>query len=169
MPPPTEAISLDHLLHDPEIATALGYMVVAWAQADEALIMAFSAISGMDLNMAAVAYYRIPTFEARTKVIRALIEGWPNEKLDLPAIDKAIQKLSKLARARNDWVHGCWAHDQERNCTYVFDFRVPVGDKSRRKLISAHDVLNHIDAVQHRTLDLNDLMPCYEELLTRSP
>jgi len=93
---------LNNLNHDPALANALGNMVVAWARAETALIIAFGHIAKIRLDMATLGYYRIPTFEARTKFLRAIIIDWKGEKYDKEAITKAIEKLNGLASARND-------------------------------------------------------------------
>jgi hypothetical protein len=48
----------------PELAAALGNMVVAWAAAKTALVATLARSTGMTRNRCTIAYYRIPTFEA---------------------------------------------------------------------------------------------------------
>lgn len=68
---------IDDLLdYDSTLAVALGNMVVAWARAETILVFAFSAICGIKTDMATLGYYRIPSFEARVKVLRAMISEW---------------------------------------------------------------------------------------------
>jgi hypothetical protein len=66
--------SIRDLTHDPKLALALGNMVVAWADAERALIRVFGRIAKIDYKLAVAAYYRIPTFESRVKVIRAMLD-----------------------------------------------------------------------------------------------
>jgi hypothetical protein len=92
---------IDNLDHDPELAAALENMIVAWARAETALVNVFALVSGMHFNVATVAYYRIPTFEARCKVIQALLEVWPLQPTHRrDALAKEVQKLRKLTTAR---------------------------------------------------------------------
>jgi hypothetical protein len=49
----------------PDIAKALGNMVLAWAGAESAMLYAMCAICGITTDMGHFGYYRIPTFEAR--------------------------------------------------------------------------------------------------------
>lgn len=150
---------IDNLDHAPELAEALGNMVVAWARAELILSNTLALVCGLNVNMALFGYYRIPTFEARVKFIRALITEWETT-LDKEAIDRAIDKLAKLSATRNNWVHGAWAMDRKSPTkdTVVFNFRAAEG-KGRRKPIKAHDVNHHADAVRSRTGALEALIP----------
>src|SRR5690242_5604305 len=115
---PTASSALDryddlhNLDNDQALARALGNMVIAWANAETALVFAFSAVADITVNMAIMGYYRVPTFESRVKALRAMIEEWKSSKYDKVAIDHAIEKLSKLSKTRNDWVHGVWAENR---------------------------------------------------------
>jgi hypothetical protein len=148
---------IDNLHDDPKLAEALGNMMIAWANAETALVFALSLITGMDSNMALMGYYRIPTFEARTKVLRALIQEWNPKKHDKDAIFRAITKLNNLARARNDWVHGVWTINRRTKEIAIFDMRAPE-DKGRRKPVKAADVQNHVETVRKRTRELRALL-----------
>src|SRR4051812_2488976 len=93
--------SLTGLNDFPEVANALGEMVVAWANAEISLIGALTRVSGSEnLNQMQRAYYHLPTFDTRIKFIRSLIPEWKTEEFDKEAIDKCVDKLSKLASAR---------------------------------------------------------------------
>ena len=87
-----------------------------------------------------------------------MAEYWKPQKYDRGAIDKAISKLSKLARTRNDWVHGVWSENRVTGDIVIFDFRAPE-ENGRRKPVTASAVLNHISAVKDRTKALRDLLP----------
>jgi len=71
-----ECIDIDCMDHDPDLAHALWNMIVAWSRAETSLVNTFATISGMHFNIATIAYYRIPTFEARVKVIQAMLTEW---------------------------------------------------------------------------------------------
>lgn len=149
---------VDNLDHDQQLAQAMGNMVTAWAAAETALVFVLAAICSLDVNAAIAGYYRIPTFEARTKFIRALIPEWKTTKFDKAAICSTIGKLNALATTRNEWVHGVWCMDRESKETFVFNFRREVG-KGRRKPIKATDVATHSQAVRSRTNELHALVP----------
>lgn len=149
---------IDRLDHAPDIAAALGNMVVAWANAETAMVFAFAAVCGINGNFAHFGYYRIPTFDARTKVIRAMLAEWETTKYDRDAIATAIGKLSHLSKARNEWIHAVWCKETKGTDTVVFDFRKPDGN-GRRKPVKAADIINHIIAVRARTIELRKLVP----------
>jgi len=150
--------AIEDLSHDPKLAAAIGNMVVAWARAEIVLLSALSRIADINLNMSLAGYFRIPTFEARVKFILALIPEWKTDKFDKDAITTAIEKLSKLASARNHWIHGDWCIDKARTQTVIFNHRVPVNSSERRKPIKEADVLNHCEAVKKRARALADLI-----------
>ena len=152
---------IDNLDHDPKLAEALGNMVVAWARAETALVQVFSLVAGVHFNMATVACARIPTFESRTKVIRAMLKEW-NVTSDRPKdLDRAITKLSGLSRTRNTLIHGIWCREKESGKTVLFDLRSEEGTPGRRRLPSAHDVANHSAAVRKRTEEIERLVPTH--------
>lgn len=151
---------LDNLDHDPELAAALGNMIVAWARAETALVNVFALVTAVDFNMASVACYRIPSFEARCKVIQALLEVWPlHPPTRRVALAKHVQKLKNLAAARNRWVHGLWCLEERTGKTVLFDLRQPESESKRRRIVKANDVLNHTKAVRLRTEAIDELVP----------
>jgi hypothetical protein len=112
--------SLRDLSHDPELSRALGNMIVTWAHAETILIHALARVSGMTANMAQTGYYRLPTFEARTNFILALINEWDGAGFPKNDIVTEIQKLGKLAGTRNGWVHGDWCVSKDKKETVIF-------------------------------------------------
>jgi hypothetical protein len=71
-------VDIDNLGHAPDLAAALGNMVVAWARAETAIVKAYAVVTEMHYNVAAAAYYNIPTFESRTKALLAMIQDKPD-------------------------------------------------------------------------------------------
>jgi hypothetical protein len=148
-------LDLDNLDHDPDLAIALGNMMIAWARAETALVQVFSFISGMHFNLTSVAYYRIPTFEARTKVILAMIREWQADQASRERYALAVSKLSKLASTRNHWIHGIWGYDEDTKTTVTFDLR----GSGPAKPVKANDVRHHVTTVRQRTADLEKMVP----------
>src|SRR5262245_6640315 len=111
--------NIDNIEHEPALAQALGNMLVAWAFAEYALVDTTRCVLGIDSNMAWVGYYRIPTFEARVKFIRALITEWDQPQDVKDKVDTAVEKLSKLSMTRNGWVHGDWCSNEDRSETVI--------------------------------------------------
>lgn len=150
---------INNLDHDPKLAEALGEMVVAWSRAETALVNIFACIANINFDMATMACFRIPTFEARTKVIQAMLSQWKPTKYDPHEIEEAVRKLGKLAKTRNHWIHSLWCVDASRSETFVFDFRAPEDAPRRCKPVKAADVQNHVNAVKRRTANLEHLVP----------
>jgi hypothetical protein len=151
--------SLRNLSHDDELAIALGNMVIVWAYAELSLLGALARITGMGLNMTQSGYYRIPTFEARVKFIRALVPGWTApDKMDKAEVDDEIDKLARLSSARNHWVHGDWCCNRDESEVVIFDHRAAPDSAQRRKPVKAADVKNHIEAVLKRADKLRSLI-----------
>src|SRR5437868_11802363 len=144
--------SLRNLEHYPELATALGNMVVAWAHAETSLLFTLARVTGASVHMAQAGYYRIPTFESRTKFILALMQEWHPlaAEFNRGTIIKAVEKLSKLASARNGWVHGDWCVAADKSETVIFDHRADSQSAHRRRPVKAADVRNHNEAVLKR-------------------
>jgi hypothetical protein len=150
--------SLEDLSHDPKLAEALGNMVVTWAYAENTLLQVISRVTGAGLNMALAGYYRIPTFESRTKFLLAIISEWDTSHYDKDAIILRIEKLGKLASTRNRWVHGDWCSDLQKASTIIFNHRADENSPDRRKPVKGADVTNHCQAVLKWTKELAQLI-----------
>jgi hypothetical protein len=140
--------------HDPELAKALGNVMVAWAFAETALVMALSRLTGVTVIRATRSYYRIPTFESRVKFIRALLEGWSHPAFDNASIDDAISRISSLSATRNKWVHGVWVKRKDSTATAIFNYRAPDDHHDRVKPVKAHDVNLHCETVRKHAREL---------------
>jgi hypothetical protein len=167
-------IFLDDLRAHTELAQALGSMIVAWSSAERALLDALQLVSGLSPIAAHTMYFRMPTFETRVKVIQAMLEQWlpPDPREDDPAkatglsrdsieefrvmIARDIAKLSKLSITRNGWVHASWTCSIRDGSVAVLDYREKLDSPKRRRPIKAEDVMNHIQAVHHWTLELRN-------------
>jgi hypothetical protein len=155
---PEQFFDLKTLEGDPELGYALGDMVVAWAYAETVLVGVLACITNCGLNIIQTGYYRIPTFEARVKFIRAMIPEWKTTTLDKMAIDHEVKKLSAIAGKRNHWIHGDWCYGRNSGMIVVFDHRADVTSPDRRKPVKAQDVKNHADTVRKRANTLAHLI-----------
>lgn len=96
-----EYFGLRDLSHAPDLAAALGNMIVAWAYAEHTLLQVISRVTGAGLNMSLAGYFRIPTFEARTKLILALLSEWSASHYDKEVIITRVRNLGNWpARCR---------------------------------------------------------------------
>jgi hypothetical protein len=149
---------LTTLKNFPEIAAALGEMVIAWANAEIGLIGALTRVSGSDnLNQMQRAYYHLPTFDTRIKYIRSLIPYWKTSTFDKDAIDKCVERIGKLAAARNHWIHADWCVDTELRRPITFNHRTSAPE-AHKTVVRAHDILNHVEAVRSRNQELQTLV-----------
>jgi hypothetical protein len=149
---------LRDLKHDPELANALGNMVVIWSNAEQALMNLLHKMTGTPHPMATAAYYKIPTFEARVKALRAMICEWETEKFDRKAIDKTVLKLNYLSQTRNRFVHWTYLVQNGSGETFLCNYRKASGDPDRIIPINAANVRNHVEAVERRTVTLWTLL-----------
>lgn len=141
-------------MHDRELAIAIGDMVVAWASVDGSLHDITRKITGMSYAMVADIFARVPTFESKTRIVRTLIAEWARPGPDAEKAAAAIEKISKLSLTRNSWVHGTWAAAfTNPPITVIFDPRKPKGARGR-KTIKAHDVVQHVQTLHHRLIEL---------------
>ncbi|WP_075290204.1 hypothetical protein [Pararhizobium arenae] len=138
---------INNLEDYPDVAAALGNMVVAWADAETAMVFALAAVMGSSANMSMMGYYRIPTFEARVKFILALVDEWETDKFDRPEIAKAIKSISGISGTRNGWVHGIWSANKNTKELVVFNLRAREGN-GRMKPVKAHDILDHCNTLR---------------------
>lgn len=142
------------LRHDRPLAAALGDMIVAWADAERILHDIARLLTKMEYPMIHDIFARVPTFESRVKVVRALVERWAKPTPARDAVLVAIDKLSSLSKVRNRWVHGAWVKAIGEPLTVVFDARLERGKPGHRKTVKAHDVSVHVETVHKRTWDL---------------
>ncbi len=149
---------LSNLDKHPDIAKALGNMIVAWSYAETAIQFAMASICGIPVNQAMMGYYRIPTFESRVKFIQAMIPEWDTKTHDKDAISKTIDAISGLSGTRNGWVHSVWSSRKETDEPVVFNLRAPE-TKGRNKPVKAHDINHHAESVVKHAKALRRLIP----------
>lgn len=158
----------NNLDHDPALATAIGNMIVAWAQAESHLVNVFAYATNIHHNSATIIFSRIPTFESKVKVTRAALAEWETKKFDKAKIDSEVDGLNGLSGTRNKWVHGLWCWHKETKETVVFNFRAAEERGGRMLPVKAHDVQDHIRAVLARIRNLAGLLPYpYEPALEK--
>ena len=108
--------------------------------------------------MSAAGYYGVPSFESRTRFLLAMLSEWQTSVYDKHAITKAVEKVEKLAAARNKWIHGDWCTTKEEIITVIFNHRVPSYSPERRKTVKTADIVNHYRAVNGRAKELATLI-----------
>ena len=140
--------NLSNLKHDPELAKALGNMVVVWSHAEQALVHLLGTIGNMPSAMACAAYYRIPTFESRVKVICGMLTEWKTDKHDREHIGKRIKGLNRLSATRNKYAHRTYLIRNLSSETYLCNYRTESGDPDRIEILKANDVQIHVAAVE---------------------
>jgi hypothetical protein len=153
-------VSADEL-HDRELASSLGDMVVAWSAAEYALINVFGIVTSTPWAMASVGYYQIPTFESRTKVLRGMLGKWETDRWPTVAISTEIEGLNRLGKTRNHWIHAYWVKRLMLPEVFTFDMRA----EPREPIpVKAADIRNHVAAVHRRNRSLHDLIRVPAEL-----
>jgi hypothetical protein len=149
---------IQNLDEEPELAAALGNMVIAWSYAEQALMNVMGRVTGLPLNTVLGAYYRIPTINSRMQFLLVLLEQWKMPKFDPTAIEREIIGLAKLSATRNHWIHNEWCRGGPSKEIVQFDQRAKVDSPHRRKVIKATDVSNHNDAVLKRCRKIDQLI-----------
>ncbi len=157
----TQFHDIDTLKDYPEVAAALGDMVVAWANAETSMVFALAAIMGCTANMSMMGYYRIPTLEARVKFLLGLIEEWQTDKFNKEEIARTIKSISGISGTRNNWVHGIWSENRATKEIVVFNLRAREGN-GRMKPVKAHDINDHAKTLRGHAEKLKSLLPGVE-------
>lgn len=143
-----EYLDIDNLAHAPRIAEALGNVMIAWAKAETMLSWAFARVFEIHPNRAFHGFYRIPTFEARIKVIIGMLDQWETTIYDKARIADVIGRISQKSLTRNAWVHGIWCKNMRSDETVIFRFREPEGLGRRITPIRIADIENHLAALR---------------------
>jgi hypothetical protein len=143
-------------LQDREIAAALGDMVIAWSAAEYSLIEVFATVAAIPWPMASAAYYQMPTYESRTKVLSAMLAKWETAPFPVATLVNEINALSRLSKTRNHWVHGYWVQQLMGPTISTFDMRGP--EPREAKPVKAADISNHVAAVQRRTRAIQEAL-----------
>ena len=142
--------SIRDLSHDRTLAAALGDMIIAWADAERVLCDITHWITKAHYPAVMDMFARVPTFEARVKIVQTLIERWTHPGKERDEVSMEVRKLSALSKTRNRWVHGAWVATLDLSITVIFDRRKAAGTPERRRTVKAHDVEQHINAVHDR-------------------
>lgn len=143
--------------HDPELAEAIGNLIVVWAAAESRLVWVLSIVCQVDINRANEIYHQMPTFDSRIKVLRAFLADWRSKKYKVAEIARVMAALSRLSKTRNHWVHGSWMKAEDSDLTVIVNFRAK--RDQRGKVIKVADVDNHLEAVRTQISRLYDLVP----------
>lgn len=151
-------LDIDNLDHAPHLVEALGNVMIAWAKAETVLSWAFARVFEIHPNRASFGFYRIPTFEARIKVILGMMEQWETAQYDKGKLREIIERISQKSLTRNAWVHGVWCKNQDSDETVIFRFREPEGLGKRIKIIRITDVQNHLSALRADIKELAGLV-----------
>ena len=151
--------SLVNLNHDPDLALALGNLIIVWSDVERSLVVVLHNVLGIHMDRCAEMFYSLPNFEARIRLISTLLSSWKPTNADRDEIGKKVEKLRGCAAARNGWVHGNWVITNDHKTTYVFNMREPNDSTKKRKPTHAADVRNHNSAVLKIVADLYKLLP----------
>lgn len=149
---------LDSLDHDTKLAQALGNMLVAWARAETVLVHAYAVATGLHLNICAAAYYKIPTFDSRTKALLAIIDERPDPFPERAALKSPVSSLVTLSKTRNQWVHAVWVSKTGSKLTQIFNMGKD-GPSRVATQITANAVRQHVTAVQAQSRKIERLSP----------
>jgi hypothetical protein len=135
----------------PELATALGDMMLAWTAAELAQVDAFAVLLNTSHHKASRLYQKLPNFRSRTQALLVLIELHP----DFDRIKPVVLKISSLSKTRNDWVHGSFIRSWTGDDVRAVNNDEPSESPKRSKPIKAADIYNHANAVRGRALELD--------------
>ena len=146
------------LSDDRELAAALGDMLVAWSNAEDALQNVFKLMTDMSWEMIQAGYFAIPTLRSRAEFLKSMLKEWEQDTYDADEISRQIDKLYRLAKTRNDWVHGQYAGRNFSGGTVIFDMKEERGSNKRLRNMKTSDVRSHVDAVQKRADKIRELV-----------
>ena len=148
---------LADLDHDPEIAKALGNLVVVWARTESALSFVLSEVMEINPNKAQIIFHRIPGFQGKINFIKTLIEQSDYGYDRKGKLLSSVSLFEKLALQRNHWIHGIWCVNEGRHETSLFHFRGKA--EAQRTPVKAKDIIDHITAVQGEIEKIRVLLP----------
>jgi hypothetical protein len=147
------------------LATALGDMLLAWTEAEDAQIHAMAAMLSIHINDALRVYQKLPNFRSRTQMLYLLIELHPPYE----AISAEVGGLSKLSKTRNRYVHGGFIQSiSEPTDIRSIDYSERSGSPNRSKPTKPADITNHANAVRKRAkalMRILEALPVYKAWL----
>lgn len=171
-------IFIDDLRNYPELAQALGDMVVAWSNAERAILDTLQEALGISSQAAHAMYFRIPTFESRVKVLQAILAQWKPDYSSDPEVvcpqdpkelSHIVGKLSRLSVTRNGWIHGRWAFSTRNGSLAIIDYREEPGSPAHRRPVKAADIRNHVAAVHKWATLLQNVNRAVRVRIDREP
>ncbi|MFO1090601.1 MAG: hypothetical protein U1E46_13595 [Hyphomicrobiales bacterium] len=152
---------LADLNHDKPLAEALGQMVVAWSNAEQALVSVKALLShSHSYPEVQEAYYRDFSFKKRIGNLREEVLAWTGQGYDKAALLAAIDGLQGAAGTRNRFVHGTWLWQNGSGITYVTDHRKDTGEPDRLTPINAFDIEHHVQEVRRNAETIWALLRC---------
>jgi hypothetical protein len=134
----------------PDLASALGDMVLAWAGAEEKQVFLFSQILNITANRAERLYQEYSNFRSRTHALETLIELHPNFASTKPL----VSKLSALSMTRNLYVHGMFLQSRDSSEIRLCNLGASESSHKRIRPTKPHDIIQHANAVRVAAWDL---------------
>jgi hypothetical protein len=151
----------------PDLATALGDIILAWSMADSYLMQCVGAMLSLDDHKAKRVYYKIASFDARVKMILTLVDLFP----DFKPICRHVLKLSSLSKRRNAYVHNAYLAEIGGSGLWLVDYGQALDHERRSKPARPSDMHQHADAVRRSAerlyLSLREVPPYKAERAER--
>ncbi|MBE5073672.1 hypothetical protein IM511_05075 [Erythrobacteraceae bacterium E2-1 Yellow Sea] len=139
----------------PELARALGDMILAWTNAEERQAFAFAAMLDLNPDTAIVLYQKFSNFRSRTQSLYSLIDLHP----DYEPCRKPIEKISGLSMTRNRYVHCTYLQDEDNpQDIRSVDYSQIENTPKRSLPVKAADIKNHAKAVLIKADELKDAL-----------
>lgn len=158
--------SLDYA---PDIAKALGEIIIAWSYSEFVTLALFQSLTDRSYGECAAIFGSIPTFDGRVRLIKNIAKS-SGKKDEHERIFTALEGLRGLGATRNSYVHQSWTANADGTETVTFNYLEPKGSPGRRREIKAHDLLNHAEAVRRKATNLcNEILNVFPRALIEAP
>jgi hypothetical protein len=128
----------------PKLAAAIGDVILAWTEAENAQVGLFAAMLNIPHAKASRLYQKLPNYRSRTQALCALVD------LDsgFAELKTFVLKLSGLSKKRNNFIHGLYIEQWGGGDLRLVDLDEPSESPKRSGPTKPNDIHQHAQAVR---------------------
>lgn len=140
-----------------EAAAYLGHIVAAYTRLEQRMVRIFRIILGIESGeAAALAYAAIRAPQTRWEIARRVLENDHIHIKTTEDYDNLIDEFRRITSARNEYVHGDWAHDN-RGGLWLVSTQGTVTDSLNPRRVPKSEfqtILNNIEALESKIISV---------------
>lgn len=148
---------LTDLDHNQNIASALAKTIILWSLVETHLKGLFIFLTGIGFVETDGIFVNITGLHSKIQILKTLVSRTALTERQKKTIISALNKVSRLAKTRNKYVHHTWWLDEDRKRIVLMNSKFKPGEKGYLTNVNAGNITTHNKAVQRCSNALIDI------------